>query len=149
MSILNEIESKEHKIFVYFPYQVSTQKVFQNANSGVFMAVPSPRFLKELLLTHTLEREPYALFCKHHLTQIVTQIDNWPDYFDVYESKYAHMYLQFDSWKELFDIIMADENALGSLREKFAKTTAQTMQSHRNEMDQKWSQLFQLTGLIN
>ena len=41
----------QHNLFIYFPYQFSTMKVFQNSNYGVFTAIPSATFFKEIINT--------------------------------------------------------------------------------------------------
>ena len=115
-------------------------KVFQNSYHGVLMAIPSPRFFKNFLLSLTEETNRYAMYCKANLLDIVTHVNDWTDYFDVYDAKYVNMYLQFDSWQELFNIIMTDD--MSNLKQKYLKIMDEKMSQHRKEMDQKWTEFF-------
>ena len=145
MTLVNH--SKEQRIFVYFPYQFSTMKVFQNSNYRVLMAVPTPRFFKELMLTNTFEFIDYAIYCKSKLSEFILRFKNWTEYFDVYDSKYKNMHLQFDNWQELFNIIMDDN--IHVLKKKYLLTIDQQIKQHSKEMDEKWTYFFKLTGFLN
>jgi hypothetical protein len=126
---------KEHKIFIYFPYQFSIMKIFQNANVGVLTAIPTPRFFKQLLFQDPNEQGVW----------LVNNFRNWTEYYDVYQSKYIDMHLQFNDWNELIDIIqMNDTNNIKSV---FTNIIKDKMEMHTKEVNQKWDEFFKITGL--
>lgn len=139
---------RKQKIFVYFPYQYSTMKVFDNAINGVFTAIPTPAFFQQLALQYeedlSLMPELFELIRTNPL--------NWTEYFDVYNKKYIEMYFQFNSWSELYDIISNqnhnkyDLNAKRSYHTQKMKTI---MKQHWIEVDNKWNLFFNQLKLLN
>lgn len=132
----------EQKLFVYFPYQFSTMKVFQNSNYGVIMAIPTPRFLKKIMLKDPNELE-VKLFIKN------SKLYSWTKYIDVYAPKYINMHLQFDNWIELFNIIKTAHFNISFIKKKYSKIINETMKWHSKTMKQKWLEFFKQTGFIN
>ena len=136
---------KKHKLFVYIPYQFSTMKVFQNSNYGVMMAVPTPRFYEEIILRNFTEVE-YAGVCKDQVSWLIKNFpDNWPEFFDIYDPQYVDIHLQFDSWKELINII--NHRNIDKIKKKFLPKISRAMKLHWMENDNKWDKFFKLSLL--
>ena len=129
---------RQHKIFVYFPYQLSTMKVFENANNKVLMAIPSPKFFKELILNNNYSTG-YQPVLMNFFTNLEPE-EEWTELFDVYQSKYIHMFVQFDNWQELVDIINNDLPS--GLKERHLDVMEKTMIQHQKEQDQNWMEFF-------
>jgi hypothetical protein len=123
-------------LFVYFPYQFSTMKVFQNANYRILTAIPSPKFYKLIALSDTTH-EHYS-----NIKWLLENVKDWTEYYDVYHSKYIRMYIQFDSWNELVDLI--NGKYLNSYWAKFSNRIKKTMNLHEHENNKKWNHFFKL-----
>ena len=144
MCIKGPEAAREHKIFVYFPYQFSTMKVFQNSNHGVIMAIPSPKFYKDFIFMANDEGDAYHRHLKAQLRWLITTLDEgqqWTEYFDVYNSGYIDMHVQFNSLQELIDIINSKD--VSELKERQLKITERTMSWHWREVEQKWDEFFE------
>ena len=127
---------KDHNLFVYFPYQFSTMKVFQNANYRILTAIPSPKLYKLMALSDTTH-EHYS-----EIKWLLENVKDWTDYYDVYHPKYIGMYIQFDSWNELVDLINGKN--LNSYRAKLSNRIKKIMNLHEHENDEKWDHFFKL-----
>ena len=121
---------------------MSTMKVFESANNGVFMAIPSPQFYKELVLnkTNVLYNDKPRL--------LIEKINQWEEYFDVYSSNYISMFLLFNNWNELVDIVNDRYDNLGILKQKYLNIMNKTMRRHLREMDQKWIEFFKRVNFL-
>ena len=125
---------KGQYLFIYFPYQFSTMKVFQNANYRVLTAIPSPKFFKKIVLSDTTH-EQYS-----NMKWLLENVKDWTEYFDVYHSSYIEMYIQFDSWNELIDLI--NGKYFNFYHAKFYNRIKKIMKLHRQETDEKWDEFF-------
>jgi hypothetical protein len=131
---------KNHKIFVYFPYQFSTMKVFQNSNYGVVMAIPSPNFYKEFVMLAKKKHGCGYIVCE--ALWLFQNYKNWTEYFDVYNSNYIDMHIKFNSWPELIELINNKE--IDSKRKIHSDIIGQKMNWHWKDNEQKWSKFFNL-----
>ncbi len=122
---------REHNLFIYFPYQISTMKVFQNLNYQVLTAIPTARFFKEIV------NKQKSLFEFHEqIHWFINKFSNWTYYFDVYNPKYTDLYLKFDNWDEFYSLINNDINNVS--REKYLNEIKQAISLHHSETDMKW-----------
>ena len=110
-------------------------KIFQNANVGVLTAIPTPRFFKQLLFQDSNEQGLW----------LVNNFQNWTEYYDVYQSKYIDMHLQFNNWNELIDIIQMNET--NNIKSIFTNIIKDKMEIHTKEVNQKWDEFFKITEL--
>ena len=132
---------KKHKLFVYFPYQFSTMKVFQNSNYGVVMAIPSPDFYKEIVLLAKKINGCVYIVCE--ALWMFQNYQNWTEYFDVYNSNYIDMHIKFDSWTELIELINYKE--IYGTSQKYLGIISKKMNWHWKDNENKWTQFFNLT----
>ena len=130
----------EHNLFIYFPYQFSTMKVFQNLNYGVLVAIPTSRFFKEII-----NRKNVVFEFNDQIHWFINNFENWTYYFDVYNPAYTNIYLKFDNWNEFIDLINKNVNI--SLRELHLNKIEKKMNFHYKENDMKWEAFF--SWLIN
>lgn len=130
---------KKQKIFIYFPYQYSVMKVFDNAANGVFTAIPTAKFFKQIFIEYN---QNFHLM-PELLDLFETNPNNWTEYFDVYNKKYSEMYFKFDSWSQLYDIINNyDKNEIIKNRSHYLKKTNEIMKEHWTEVDNEWNRFF-------
>ncbi len=127
------LTAKQHKLFVYIPYQVSTMKVFQNANYRVLTAIPTPRFYKEIIKMDKSKVIP-------EVVSLIEKVSDWTEYFDVYNSKYIDMFIQFDNWNELIDLI--NEKNMKTHMARQHNRMKRIMNMHWQENQQKWNDFF-------
>ena len=73
---------------------------------------------------------------------LLENVKDWTDYYDVYHPKYIGMYIQFDSWNELVDLINGKN--LNSYRAKISNRIKKIMNLHEHENDEKWDHFFKL-----
>ena len=107
------------------------------------MTIPTPRFLRHLILAPLIETDKRALYSKPQLVEAITSDHKWADHIDVsYDSNYTKMHLRFDNWQELFNIIMDDK--INTLKKKYFKIIDQTIKQHRIECNQNRSEFFKL-----
>jgi len=130
---------KKHKLFIYFPYQYSTMKVFNNAINEILTVVPSSQFFKQIALEYSedfyLMPELFNLFQRNPL--------NWTEYFDVYNRKYTGMFLKFNSWPQLHDLINNDNDVEINLKKShYLQKGKKIMKQHWNEVDIEWKRFF-------
>ncbi len=130
---------KKHRIFIYFPYQFSIMKVFNNAINGIFTAIPSPTFFKQLasdyIQNFRLIPEVIELF--------QTNPNNWTEYFDVYNKKYIRMFLKFDNWTQFYDLVNNKNYEDTALKKShYLENAKKIMKIHWNEVDIEWKSFF-------
>jgi hypothetical protein len=126
----------KHKFFVYFPYEFSTMKVFENAYADVLTAIPTPRFLSEII---NKAYRNYHFRVHGEIIRMINTFSNWTEYIDVYNKRYNKMYMQFDSLSELAKLI--DEEAKID-RERYRTIRKQIMDLHVKEENEKWDHFF-------
>ena len=125
------------KLFVYIPYNFSTMKVFQNANYGILTAIPTPRFYLEFIMNKTdLKNLDPAII------KLVENKPDWTEYFDVYNSKYIDMYVLFDNFDQLVELI--EKKDLDELKLSYRNINRIIMNRHKREVDQKWNEFFHI-----
>lgn len=79
------------KCLVYFPYQVSVMKMFENFYAGVITAIPSRAFLQSLL-----DNYPQLLGDVREGMKVGAK-----EFVEFYNPKYNHFFIQFNDWEEL------------------------------------------------
>ena len=90
------------------------------------------------------EGDAYHRHLKAQLCWLITTLDEgqqWTEYFDVYNSGYIDMHVQFNSLQELIDIINSKD--VSELKERQLKITERTMSWHWREVEQKWDEFFE------
>jgi hypothetical protein len=129
------LTAREHNLFIYFPYQFSTMKIFQNLNYQVLTAIPTAHFYKEIV------SKQKSLFEFHgQVDWFINSFNNWTYYFDVYNPKYTDLYLKFDNWNEFYSLISNDINS--DSREKYLNKIKQAISLHHSKTDMKWKKFF-------
>ena len=78
------------------PYQVSIMKMMENFRYGVAMIVPSEKLFRELI-----QEESYE-FAEKDLQDIP---DGFTNYVEWYNKEFKGLFVYFDSWEELPEII--------------------------------------------
>ncbi len=124
----------KQKVFIYFPYQPSTMKVFDNAVNNVFTAIPTPHFFKQLVTKFQLD-----FYLMPELLEFIQTNKNWTEYFDVYNKKYYGMYLTFNNWIEFKSILTND---LIAKKIYYLDKMKEIMKTHQNEVDLGWRNFF-------
>lgn len=127
---------RKQKIFIYFPYQSSTMKVFDNAANGVLTAVPTPEFFHQLALKYLSD----FYLMPELLNFIQANPKNWTEYFDIYNKKYIHMYVTFNNWTQ-FENIVNNEITI-EMKNNYLKIINETMEKHKLEVDLGWKYFF-------
>ena len=127
----------KHKLFVYFPYQFSTMKVFENLYAGVLTAVPSPNFLLELL-TPAFTKSKYRM--QEQIIILSKKYSYWTEYIDVYNGKFKSLFIQFESFIELAKLI---DNDIELKRDKFLNARKEIMNEHEKKQHMIWDHLFE------
>ena len=95
------------------------------------MAVPSANFFKELAFKH------------NKASELMKKYDNWTEYYDIYNSRYADMHFQFNSWNEMVDIIKMNDT--DHLKLKYKNVIKEKMEMHLKENNQKWDEFLSQT----
>ncbi len=114
-------------------------KVFNNAINGIFTAIPSPTFFKQLasdyIQNFRLIPEVIELF--------QTNPNNWTEYFDVYNKKYIRMFLKFDNWTQFYDLVNNKNYEDTALKKShYLENAKKIMKIHWNEVDIEWKSFF-------
>jgi hypothetical protein len=124
----------KQKVFIYFPYQPSTMKVFDNAVNNVFTAIPTPYFFEQLVTKFQLD-----FYLMPELLKFIQTNKNWTEYFDVYNKKYYGMYLTFNNWIEFKNILTND---LIVTKIYHLAKMKEIMKTHQIEVDLGWRTFF-------
>lgn len=101
-----------YKATIMLPYQVSIMKMMENFRYGVAMIIPSERFLRELI--------------KSNYTFVSSEVFNIPDgvrtYVEFYNDEFRDLFIYFDSYNDLPDIIKnTDFKALKEKEKEFMR----------------------------
>ena len=85
-----------YKAVLMLPYQVSIMKMMENFRYGVAMIVPSEKLFRELI------KEGSYYFAEKHLQDIPDGLTNYVEW---YNKEFEGLFVYFDSWEELPEII--------------------------------------------
>jgi len=118
-----------YKAIIILPYQVSVMKMMENFRYGVAMILPSKELLKKLC-----EDRKYEFAAK----DIVKNLENVEKYVEWYNHDFDGLFVYFDSWEELPDIIKnTDFDALKEKEKKF-------MEEYEKKALNLWAQVFDI-----
>ena len=107
------------------------------------MAIPSPRFFKEMILNTNYDEIEFAqINIKSQIKWMLSNLrdEEWILYFDVFEPQYIGMHVQFDSWQELSDII--NQKNIDNVIQRHLRVVNETMIRHKKEQDEKWDEFY-------
>jgi len=85
-----------YKAVMMLPYQVSIMKMMENFRYGVAMIVPSEKFFRELI------KEGSYYFAEKHLQDVPDGLTNYVEW---YNKEFEGLFVYFDSWEELPEVI--------------------------------------------
>ncbi|KAJ3395789.1 Origin recognition complex subunit 5 [Lobulomyces angularis] len=87
----------QYKALLFFPYQTSTMKLYENLSQGVVTYVPTPRLLKEMIVIPGFDIDDH----KHLANCINSGLKDWFNYIEVYNEDLSRFFYQFDTLEEL------------------------------------------------
>lgn len=95
-----------YKAIIFLPYQVSIMKMMENFRYGVPMIIPSEKLLRKLI------KSSYS-FCSREIFKIPNGVRK---YVEFYNDEFRDLFIYFDNFKEIPDIIQNTD--FKALREK-------------------------------
>ncbi|KAJ3278553.1 hypothetical protein HDU76_009846 [Blyttiomyces sp. JEL0837] len=142
--ILNEyggtIGLKRYKVFVDFPYQVSTMKMYENIAAGVVSLAPTPEFFETIVKNGSVAFWPWDDHIGDHP-------DNWTLYVETYNPTFQPFYKYFSSWTELSHIVnnmsVEEIDEVNNVRVKGPRFFENVL---RRESVEGWAKLFRDMG---
>jgi len=119
-----------YKAVLMLPYQVSIMKMMENFRYGVAMIVPSEKLFRELI-----QEESYE-FAEKDLQDIP---DGFTNYVEWYNKEFKGLFVYFDSWEELPEIIK--KTNFDALKQKVKKYIEQYQKKALN----LWAQVLDIS----
>jgi hypothetical protein len=132
----------KQKMFVYFPCEFSSVKVFENMYAGVLMAIPTREFFKEIVLdVYQKPDEPSQPFRSYFMIKDMfnKHPNDWAEYYDIYHKSYKHMFVKFSGWEELSWLLNED---IIVEKDYYVNTMRSVMERHEKESIMKYKQMF-------
>lgn len=88
-----------NSVVLHLPYQVSTMKMWENANAGIITAVPSAKLFDEICSNGNCEEAKFIFQAKK------SNKDDWFNYVEFYLDEFSDCFVQYDTWKELDELL--------------------------------------------
>ena len=117
-----------YKAVIHIPYQVSVMKMMENFRYGIPMIIPTERLLREIL-------DNNKNIINYRWIKMALNIKNGiKNYIEFYNDEFKELFIYFDNFEELPNIIEITNFKDLSLKEK------EFMKNYENKMVKIWSE---------